>query len=111
MGLCGDLRARFGVMDVAELIEKHVPQSFGPRQLGASGKIDDGLLQYSIISIKDKDPKFEKDLIYPLAKDHHHPSSICNGLLLLLVREKDTKPPGKPDHRGSQNPTSSTFIL
>ncbi|GER56835.1 F-box protein [Striga asiatica] len=64
-------------------------------QLGASGKIGDGLLQYSIISIKDKDPKFEKDLIYPLAKDHHHPSSICKGLLLLLVRGKDTKPPGE----------------
>ncbi|GER44632.1 F-box protein [Striga asiatica] len=80
-------------------------EKFMVAQLESSGIMDEGLLHYSIISIKDKYPIFEKGLKYPLTQDYHHPSSICNGLLLLFVRGKDTKPAGE----ALWNPTTSEF--
>ncbi|GER56838.1 F-box family protein [Striga asiatica] len=56
-----------------------VSQRVVPREVG------EGSLHFSIISIKDELPQVEKHLEYPMAQDNHLPSSICNGLVLLLV--------------------------
>ncbi|CAA0826720.1 Unknown protein [Striga hermonthica] len=76
-------------------------------QLESSGMItDEEVLHYSIISMKDKYPKFEKALKFPLAaKEYTLPSSTCNGLVLVFVRERY----GRPTREALWNPTTSEF--
>ncbi|GER56831.1 F-box protein, partial [Striga asiatica] len=83
-------------------------------QLPLSWEVGKELVHYSIISIKDKFPKLEKHLKYPMARDLDLPSSICNGLLLILLpgsydinTGKTKKPPGE----ALLNPTTGEFKI
>ncbi|GER56839.1 F-box protein [Striga asiatica] len=83
-------------------------------QRGPLREVDEEWSHYSIISTRDKFPKLENHLKYPIAKDDHYPSSICNGLLLLLLpgsrvfcTGKMTKPPGE----ALWNPTTGEFKI